>query len=314
MTAALKASSTSAQKTLGIVGSRGHVGQELLALIRAHVGFDVRLAVSQRDGITPEQAASHCLDAYVLALPNGAAAPYVAAINVARKDSVIVDLSADYRFDDNWVYGQPERQREEIAGATRIANPGCYATAAELALGPLADMLRWTPPSIFGVSGYSGAGTTPSARNDPEVLRDNLLPYSLTTHVHEREISRQLGCPVFLLPHVAPFFRGIMVTASMFFEAPQRKSVLEDRYRAAYANEPLVVLQKEAPLVRDIAGKHHVTIGGLEVSSDGRHAAIVATIDNLLAGAATQAVRNLNLALGYPENCGVPLPHHAAPL
>jgi N-acetyl-gamma-glutamyl-phosphate reductase common form len=304
---------TSACKTLGIVGSRGHVGQELLALVRAHEGFDVRLAVSQRDGVTPALVAKERLDAYVLALPNGAAAPYVAALTDARKDSVIVDLSADYRFNDNWVYGQPERQRAKLAGATRIANPGCYATVAELALGPLLDLFD-ASPSIFGVSGYSGAGTTPSPRNNPEVLRDNLLPYSLTTHVHEREIERQLGCRVFFLPHVAPFFRGIMATASMSFAEPQQKSSLEDRYRAAYANEPLVVLQKDAPFVRDIVGKHHTVIGGLEVSGDGKHAAVVATIDNLLGGAATQALRSLNLALGFPENRGVPLPDHAAPL
>jgi len=302
-------------KTLGIVGSRGHVGQELSALVRAHAGFDVRLAISQRDGISPEQVASERLDAYVLALPNGAAAPYVAAITDARKGSVIVDLSADYRFTEDWVYGQPERLRAKIIGATRIANPGCYATASELALAPLVDLFD-APPSVFGVSGYSGAGTTPSPRNDPEVLRDNLLPYALTTHVHEREISRQLGRRVFFLPHVASFFRGLTVTASVSFAAPQERESLAARYRAAYANEPLVVLQKDAPLVRDIANRHHVALGGLEVSSDGKHAAIVATIDNLLGGAATQAVRNLNLALGYPENRGVSLADipHAAPL
>jgi N-acetyl-gamma-glutamyl-phosphate reductase common form len=241
-----------------------------------------------------------------LALPNGASAEYVAAITKTRPDALILDLSGDHRFDDGWVYGQPERQRARIKSARRISNPGCYATAMQLALAPLVDILKEdAPPTAFGISGYSGSGTTPGPRNDPEVLRDNVLPYSLVEHLHEREVSRQLGRQVFLVPHVAPFFRGITVTVSMVFAAPQTTAALEARYHAAYAAEPLVRFGAAAPLVRDIAGKHHVEIGGLSVSGDGRHAVVVATIDNLLGGAATQALRNLNLALGLPERCGL---------
>lgn len=284
--------------TLGIVGARGYVGQELVQLVEKHGGFDVRLAVSQRDGLTAGDVAREKLDAYVLALPNGASKEYVDAID---PNAVIVDLSADHRFDDTWVYGQPERNRARIVGAKRIANPGCYATAMQLALAPVAHLLDG-PAHVFGVSGYSGAGTTPSPKNDPEVLRDNLLPYSLIEHVHEREVSRQLGVPLFFAPHVAPFFRGITVTASF---ALREAADLPALYEAAYANEPLVHVTKEAPLVRDVRGKHDVFIGGLTVSRDGRRAAIVATIDNLLGGAASQALRSLNLALWFEENRGL---------
>ncbi len=299
----LKNRSTTVKK-IGIIGARGHVGRELVDLVRRHGDLDLALSISQRDGMTPEDVAAAKLDAYFLALPNGATAAYVDAITRTRPDAILVDLSADHRFDDAWVYGNPERLRERILGARRIANPGCYATAMQLALAPLVPLLDG-PAAVFGVSGYSGAGTTPSPKNDPEVLRDNLLPYALVEHVHEREVSSQLGHRVFFSPHVAPFFRGITVTVSVGFREEQTHEALERRYRDAYENERFVALSAEAPLVRDIAGKHHVAIGGLSVAKDKRHAVVVATIDNLLGGAATQALRNLNLALGYPELTGI---------
>lgn len=295
---------TSRTSRVGIVGSRGYVGKELVDLVDRHESLELALSVSQRDGLSPEDVARKELDAYFLALPNGASAPYVESITRARPDAVIVDLSADHRFDNAWVYGQPERRRQEIHGARRISNPGCYATAMQLAIGPLLPFHEG-PVTAFGVSGYSGAGTSPSPKNDPEVLRDNLLPYALADHVHEREVARQLDCRLFFSPHVAPFFRGITVTVSAALSAPQTKGALEERYRAAYGGEPLVRLSVDPPLVRDNAGKHHVAIGGLTVSRDGRHAVVVATIDNLLGGAASQALRNLNLALGLPELSGI---------
>lgn len=292
------------KKTLGLIGSRGYVGRELITLIERHGALDLRIAVSQRDGRSAAEVASERLDAYVLALPNGASAAYVEAIASARPDAVIVDLSADHRFQADWVYGQPERKRAALAEANRIANPGCYATATQLALAPLVPLLEGAA-SAFGVSGYSGAGTTPSPKNDPEALRDNLMPYALIGHVHEREVAAQLGCRLFFVPHVAPFFRGITVTVSVALARTCTLGELQALYRDAYAAEPMVRFQDEIPLVRDIAGKHDVAIGGLTVAEDGRHAVVVATIDNLLGGAATQALRNLNLALGFPENQGV---------
>lgn len=292
------------KRTLGLIGARGYVGRELVTLVERHGDLDLRLAISQRDGKSPAEVAAERLDAYVLALPNGASEPYITAIASARPDAVIVDLSADHRFDAAWVYGQPERKRAAIKGARRIANPGCYATAMQLALAPLVPLLEG-PANVFGVSGYSGAGTTPSPKNDPEALRDNLMPYALIGHLHEREVAAQLGCRLFFIPHVAPFFQGVTVTVSVALAWPCSHADLEGRYREAYGSEPLVCLQDEIPLVRDIKGRHDVVIGGLTVSEDGRHAVVVATIDNLLGGAATQALRNLNLALGFPENKGV---------
>ncbi|HEU4535731.1 MAG TPA: N-acetyl-gamma-glutamyl-phosphate reductase, partial [Polyangiaceae bacterium] len=317
---------SSAPYALGVVGARGYVGAELLALLAGHPDFGLALATSREHAGRPVAAvapglpaglafealgAADCaarrLDAYVLALPNGQAAEYAAAIGAARPDAVVVDLSADHRFDAAWRYGQPERRRRELAGARRVANPGCYATAMQLALAPLVPRLGG-PAHAFGVSGHSGAGSAPSPRNDPARLRDNLLPYALVGHVHEREVSHQLGVEVSFSPHVAPFFRGLSVTVQAPLRPGESLASVDAAFREAYGGEPLVryLGPGEPPSPRDAASRHDVTVGGLAVAGDGRRVGVVAALDNLLAGAATQALRNLNLAFGLPENRGVP--------
>lgn len=314
---------------VGVVGARGYVGAELLGLLAKRSDVEVALATSSEaqgrrvadvvpafaaakselvfESIDPSALAARDLDAVVLGLPNEKSAPWVAAIRSGSPRTVIVDLSADHRFEDDWVYGQPEQNRAAIRGARRIANPGCYATASELAIVPVKDLVDGFA-TVFGVSGYSGAGATPSPKNDPAVLKDNLLPYALVGHTHEREIRRALGVDVDFVPHVAPFFRGITVTVSLRLRPGRSARALLETYRERYAEEPLVKVGEEIPLVRDIAGSHEVRIGGFTSTGDGRHAVVVATIDNLLGGAATQAVRNLNLALGARELEGIVSP------
>lgn len=310
---------------VGIVGARGHVGAELIRLLAAHPRFELAYVGSRElDG---QRLADHIpaytgelrysspanetlpslgADAVVLALPNGKAAACVAAFDAAHVDPVIVDLSADYRFDDDWYYGLPELTRTCYLGERRISNPGCYATAMQLAIAPMLDLLDG-PAQCFGVSGYSGAGTSPSDKNDPDKLRDNLMPYALTGHVHEREVTRQLAHPVEFMPHVAAHFRGITMTVNLHLsEATTREAVLA-RYRDAYAREPLVRVLDDAPWVSRIAGRHHVEIGGFALSEDGHRLVVVATEDNLLKGAATQALQNLNIAFGLDEWAGIPL-------
>jgi N-acetyl-gamma-glutamyl-phosphate reductase len=253
----------------------------------------------------PARAAAAGCDALVLALPNGKAAPYVAAVDALAPRTALVDLSADYRFDAGWYYGLPELTRSRYQGERRISNPGCYATAMQLALAPLCDLLEG-PAQCFGVSGWSGAGTTPSDKNDPDKLRDNLMPYALTGHLHEREVSLQLGHPVEFLPHVAPHFRGLTITANAHLARAQTREELRARFQRHYAHEPLVRVLDEAPWVSRIAGHHHVELGGFALSADGRRVVVVATEDNLLKGAATQALQNLNLAFGFDEVLGIP--------
>jgi N-acetyl-gamma-glutamyl-phosphate reductase len=176
----------------------------------------------------------------------------------------------------------------------------------QLAIAPMRDELDG-PVQCFGVSGYSGAGTTPSDKNDPSKLRDNLMPYALTGHVHEREVSRQLGHPVEFMPHVAPHFRGLTITANLHLRRALTRPEVVARYRQRYAGERLVRVADDAPWVSAIAHAHHVDIGGFALADDGRRLVVVATEDNLLKGAATQALQNLNLAFGLEESAGIPL-------
>lgn len=314
---------------IGIVGARGHTGSELIKLIADHPAFELAFVSSREldgqpvrehnaayagelryENLSPEAVAAKGADAIVLALPNGKAAEYVAAIDAAELDPaasgpIVVDLSADYRFDEAWYYGLPELTRGKYAGQKRISNPGCYATAMQLAIAPLLDRLAG-PPQCFGVSGYSGAGTTPSDKNNIELLQDNLMPYALANHMHEREVSRQLGVPVEFMPHVAPHFRGITMTVNLWLQQPAKLDEVRALYRQRYADEPLVRVIDEAPWVSRIAGKHGVEIGGFTVAPGGKRLVVISTLDNLLKGAATQAMQNLNLAFGFDELAGVP--------
>lgn len=308
---------------VGLVGARGHVGTELIRLLAAHPAFEIAFVSSrERDGqrladhepayrgelrysaLDAAGVAASGVEAVVLGLPNGLAAPYVAAIDTVAPGMAIIDLSADFRFDAAWVYGLPERNRAVLADARRISNPGCYATAMQMAVAPVIDLVDG-PAQCFGVSGYSGAGTTPSDKNDPGKLHDNLMPYALVNHVHEREVTRHLGHPVEFMPHVAPHFRGITMTVNAHLREPTTLDALRARYAAAYADEPLVRVVDGAPWVSRIANRHGVEIGGAALSDDGRRMVVVATLDNLLKGAATQALQNLNLAFGQPETAGL---------
>ncbi|MDH3400231.1 MAG: N-acetyl-gamma-glutamyl-phosphate reductase [Chromatiales bacterium] len=310
--------------TLGLVGARGYTGAEILKLIQDHPGLELSYASSRElagqaiaqpdsgivlrgefEHLDPEDVAQRGADICVLALPNGLSEPYVQALDQARPGTIIVDLSADHRFDKNWYYGLPELTRGNAAGKTRISNPGCYATAMQLALAPLRPLLQG-PAHCAGVSGYSGAGTTPSEKNDPQVLRENLLPYAPVGHVHEAEVSHQLGIRLRFMPHVAAFFRGINMTVCAELSAPVSNAQLSDIYNKAYGDEPLVKLQEKIPYVRDNACMHHATVGGWTTGKSEQYAVVYVTLDNLLKGAATQAIQNINLACGFDELEGIP--------
>ena len=310
--------------TVGLVGARGYVGAELVALIDAHPRFELAYVSSRelegqavadhhpghRGDLRYSAPALEALptlqaDAVVLALPNGHAGRAVAAFDAGGAAPVIVDLSADYRFDEAWHYGLPELTRAAGQGARRISNPGCYATAMQLAIAPMLDVLDGAV-QCFGVSGWSGAGTAPSDKNNPELLRDNLMPYALAGHVHEREVARHLDHPVEFMPHVVPHFRGLTITANLHLAHPLDRDAVVARYRARYSAEPLVRVVDDAPWVSRVAGRHHAEVGGFTLSDDGRRLVVVSTLDNLLKGAATQALQNLNLAFGLDEFEGIP--------
>ena len=192
----------------------------------------------------------------------------------------------------------------------KISNPGCYATGSQLGIAPLVhEKLVDGLPTVFGISGYSGAGTKPSPKNDIGNLRDNIIPYALTDHIHEKEIGHHLGIPVAFMPHVGQFFQGISLTISIPLKRSMDETWATELYKTFYGGEKLVKVGSEIPEVKWIAGRHHVSIGGFKVHSSGKRLVLVVNIDNLLKGAATQALQNINLALGLDEFEGITLLH-----
>lgn len=307
---------------VALVGARGYVGFELIQLIDEHPKAQLVAAYSREytgqkvsdivDGFSDDALcyiaepleSLEKLDADVLflALPNDIAGKHKQLWHNLSKKTCVIDLSSDFRFDDDWTYGQPETCQDKITGQKLIANPGCYATASQLGLLPMVDDLE-TVPSIFGVSGYSGAGSKPSENNDPKRLKDNLKAYKLVNHIHENEVSRVLGTKVSFMPHVAAFFRGIHVTISVQLKEAIESSEIKRLYQQFYQDCALIHVNNAIPEVQAVQNTHNVNIGGFSVKD--KHLVLCVCIDNLLKGAATQAIQNMNLALSLDMNLGI---------
>lgn len=314
---------------VALIGARGYTGRNLISLVDGHPSLEIahvssrelkgqKLDYYKKSNLVYEALqiedikaleAKGDVDFWVMALPNKVCEPFVEAIESVGGKSKIVDLSADHRFvpETEWVYGLPElNDRERIASAKKIANPGCYATGSQLSLAPLTEFITGLP-TVFGVSGYSGAGTKPSPKNDPKFLNNNLIPYALTNHIHEREISTRLGHEVAFVPHVGQWFQGISLTVSVPIKQGSLTSEdISALYKKFYEGERLVHIADDIPLVKEIGGTHGVVIGGFKVNESQDRVVLCATIDNLLKGAATQCLQNINLALGYGEYDGIP--------
>lgn len=217
--------------------------------------------------------------------------------------------------------------REAVRNAKLISNPGCYATSIQALVAPLLPFLDpQSAPTVFGISGYSGAGTkaAPSGTSSsggqttvpkisPEDLKGGVKPYSLTDHIHEREASRHLGrlggndaFQLAFVPSVAPWFQGIISTMSAPLAQKLTAKDLRTLYEDFYSNMgDLVKISTKVPEVHEIALQHGIHIGGFQIHSSGKRAVVVGGIDNLLKGAATQCIQNLNIALGYEELAGI---------
>lgn len=322
---------TRTTKKLGLIGARGYTGKELIRILNRHPHLDLAVISSRElasqpcetytkskinySNLSPGDVSalteSKQVDIWVMALPNGICAPFVEAIQkTGRHDVITLDLSADYRFSRNsWVYGLPElygtRQRYASEPARWISNPGCYATGGQLALAPLVRnglVNASEKPVVFGVSGYSGAGTSPSRKNDLNELRDNIISYSLTGHIHENEISDKLGVlnesnaklpwtGVAFVPHVGSWFQGIHLTVHVPLSTRISKNEIKSLYDEYYRDEPLIKVSESCPEIKDIAGNYGVEIGGFGVDKNRERVVVIATIDNLLKGAAGQAIQ-----------------------
>ncbi|EGN94334.1 hypothetical protein SERLA73DRAFT_114498 [Serpula lacrymans var. lacrymans S7.3] len=353
-TAATPPPASTERKRLALIGARGFTGQALTSLVSNHPYLDITHVSSRQlagyslqgyskepitySNLSPEDVErmekDGEVDAWVMALPNGVCKPFVDAIDRGAKErksgatSVIVDLGADYRFENDWTYGLPELYgRDVVRTSKRISNPGCYSTSSQLLIAPLLKYLKrdaW--PTVFGASGYSGAGTIPGI-NDPdgrpttvpkvtsESLGGGIRPYALTDHIHEREAGRHLSnllsdpsnpMKLAFIPVVSPWFSGIISTLSMPLSEKVAARDIKQLYEEKYTGEKLIQVKQEVPGLQDIENKHGWTVGGFQVHSEGDRAVVVGGLDNLLKGAATQCLQNLNLALGYDEYAGIP--------
>jgi N-acetyl-gamma-glutamyl-phosphate reductase len=311
--------------TAAILGTNGYAGQETLDRLLAHAGLE--LVALGSDSLAGEPASA--LDVRL----NGSLPPFVsnaealaagadvtfwclgheqAAALAPPADGVVVDLSGAHRLGDaalypvwygfehpggleGWSYALPELWPP--AGPL-IANPGCYATAALLALAPLADTIDREHVVVDAKSGVSGAGREPKPPSHAGAVLENVSPYRVGTHQHAPEIARALGFPVTFVPHLVPLRRGLVATCYV------RGEGLRELLEEAYAGSPVVRVLPEG-VVPDLArlqGTDAVELAVFEQAG-----VVVCALDNLGKGAAGQAVQNANLALGLDETAGLRL-------
>ena len=209
------------------------------------------------------------------------------------------------------VYGMPELHRKQIASAKLVANPGCYATSVILALKPLvaAGLIDLEHGIVADAkSGVSGAGKVPSARTHFMYAADNLSAYGVFAHRHTGEILEEVGvsgCQIVFTPHLLPIPRGILSTIYVHFAKPQTHESVARVYREFFAGSPMVRLRESSlPQIQHSVRTSYADIG-FQLDASGRRAVIVSCLDNLMKGASSQAVQNMNVMQGWPESEGL---------
>ena len=305
---------------ISILGGRGYVGQEIIKIINNHPNFFISNIYSKSSqgklvddynkskSLTyklldsPDKLDFTDIDIVIMALSNNESFDYIKSIEGHDPNIIIIDISADYRFDDGWAYKLPE-----VATQTkdkRISNPGCYASAIQFSLFPIKHLINGKV-SCMGISGYSGAGATPNEKNDSNNLEGNIIPYSLSGHIHEKEVMRHCYEEISFSPHVANFFRGILITSHIQLTKNSSSSEIYDLYKSFYNNKKLIKVIKEIPMINKVTESHYVYLGGFEVDESGYGLTLCCTLDNLLKGAATQVIQNLNNACSLDHLTGI---------
>ena len=328
---------------VAVLGASGYSGHEFVRLALAHPGLEIAALVSREyagrpagellPGVDarithlpapvapdalPGLLADGAFDTLVTCLPHGAWKALAAAQpELATKPLRIVDLSSDFRDGSGgYVYGQPEAFRDSLAGATRIANPGCYPTAATLSLLPALEA-GWLagPVTVTALSGVSGAGRAPSLRTSFAELEGGAGFYKVgEVHQHVPEMARTFGrlahtdVPVAFAPQLAPMSRGILLTAIAPLAKPLTPAQASEAYAERYANETFVRVLPAGqwPETRLVKASNRCDVAVTTVHG-GRTLLATSAIDNLVKGAAGQAIQNLNIVLGWPEGWGLPV-------
>jgi N-acetyl-gamma-glutamyl-phosphate reductase len=338
---------------VAVLGASGYSGQEFARLALGHPGLRLSVLASREQagrpaaellpGVDPraitlpivaepkalvDLLADGIFDTLVCCLPHGAwktvAAEHPA---LASAPARIIDLSSDFRDEsahaaggDAYLYGLPEAFRTVLAGAPRIANPGCYPTAATLALLPAAES-GWLeePVMVSALSGVSGAGRSPALKTSFVELEGGASIYKAGAEHQrvpemERNLERLAGSPILVgfVPQLAPMARGILLTANARLARPVTPEEARAAYLARYESEPFVrVLEPGVwPETRAVKASNRCDLT-VTTLHGGRTLLATAALDNLVKGAAGQALQNLNLMLGWPESWGLPV--HGSP-
>ena len=286
--------------SLGVLESRSHAGEDIAAAFPT-----LRRIERQFEPAGSVLAAVRSGDIVIAAGVEGEALEL--APELLRRGARVVDLSADHRFEEAAAYGLTEWNAHEIARAALVANPGCYPTAALLALLPLATFDEPLEIIIDAKSGITGAGRSPKTGSLFAEVSGEIRAYGLKGHRHLPEIEARLraagiGAPVTFTPHVVPLARGMLVDAYVVFREALDAGDLRAAYARAYDDAPFVrILDGMAPSVAGVAGTNDAEMC---VSVHGRVVRVICAIDNLGKGAAGQAIANINLMCGFPEELG----------
>jgi N-acetyl-gamma-glutamyl-phosphate reductase len=341
----------STKKKIGIIGASGYTGADAVRLLARHPGVDISaLTANTHAGKTMDEVFPHFfmldlprlvewekvdwtkLDAVFCGLPHGTTQEITAAVISANPAIKIVDMSADFRLRDmgvyaEWyghehrapqlqgeaVYGLTEFYRKNISAARLVACPGCYPTAALLALVPLAKakLIDVDDIVIDAKSGVTGAGRGLKQNTLFSEAGEGLSPYSVGTHRHAPEIEQEIGVAagakvtVNFTPHLIPMSRGELCTSYVRLNgatADDLRATLEKAYR----DEPFVRVAKKGvlPQTQNVRGSNYVQIGVIADRIKSR-AIVISVLDNLVKGSAGQAMQNMNLMLGFPETTGL---------
>jgi N-acetyl-gamma-glutamyl-phosphate reductase len=328
---------------VGIDGASGYAGAELLRLCAGHDELEVVVAGADSQAgqpvaaLYPSLAGAYGslafsklrtddldgLDVVFLALPHGESQRLAPAL--VGRVGLLVDLAADFRLHDpaaypawygaeheapgllgRFAYGLPELFRSELAGAELVAAPGCYPTAAALALAPLvrAGVLAPTGIVVDAASGTSGAGRNPSPAMHFATVDENFTAYGLLTHRHTPEIEQAVGAQVLFTPHLAPMTRGILATCYARPTAACTTGEVLALLHEAYAEAPFVVVSEESPSTKATFGSNaaHLTA---RVDPRTGWVLVLCALDNLGKGAAGQAVQCVNVIKGWSETMGL---------
>jgi N-acetyl-gamma-glutamyl-phosphate reductase len=317
---------------VAVIGAAGYGGAVAAAILWRHPSLELTAVTARTDAgrrhdeLYPRYRVPLVLEDFdadaiaeraqsaIVAYPHGAAAPAVKALR--ERGLKVVDLSADFRLDreryerwyqphaapellDEAVYGLTESHRDQIKSAELVAAPGCYPTAALLALWPLRDHIE--DVVVDAKSGVSGAGREATQTTHFVSVTENVQAYKVEGHRHAAELEQELnGASFTFVPHLVPVEQGLL--ASCYVNADVGEDEVRDLYREAYEDEPFIDLVDEPPGTDDVRETNRCRI---QVTVVGERVIALAAIDNLWKGAAGQAVQDLNLMLGLPETEGL---------